>query len=167
MKKLLIILLVLLISSIGVMAEEEEGEKVISNDHDNQTLEIEETIPWGYTWSIPSKLTFTGGACDATVKVYSVHLPQHLSLNVYVSEENSVLTMNNGQKDGPILSLLDNENQELNLNNPILSVKSCQEASACSTDHVEETIKVKMTTHPFQTNGTYAGHITFSAKIEQ
>ena len=64
---MLIILLVLLISSITVMAEEEEGEKVLSNNNNNQTLEIEETIHMSYTWSIPSKLTFTDGTCDATV----------------------------------------------------------------------------------------------------
>lgn len=99
------------------------------------------------------------------LKVYSVHIPQGRTLHISVSSEETNLNMSNNSEAGPLLSLEDKNGTQLELDNSFFSIRSRQDTSACSASPVSETIKVKMTTHPFQKSETYAGKITFSAKI--
>lgn len=164
MKKMLIILLVLLISSITVMAEETEGSKVTGETITTQSLEITEELK-GYVWSIPSSINFEEGVAEATVKVYSVHIPEGRHLNISVDSVGTKLDMTSNSVSGPVLSLKDKDDNNLLLGVPFLSVESYNDTTNRSDAPVIEKIKIKMTAHPFQAFGSYKGTISFKAVV--
>ena len=164
MKKLLIVLLVLLTSSITVMAEETEGSKVTGETITTQSLEITEELK-GYVWSIPSSINFEEGVAEATVKVYSVHIPEGRRLNISVDSVGTKLDMTSNSVSGPVLSLKDKDDNNLQLGVPFLSVESYNDTTNRSDAPVTEKIKIKMTAHPFQAFGSYKGTISFKAVV--
>ena len=165
MKKMLIILLVLLMSSITVMAEEAEETKVTGETITTQSLEIKEELT-GYVWSIPSSINFEDGVAEATVKVYSVHIPEGKHLNISVDSVGTKLDMTNNSVAGPVLSLKDKDDNNLQLDVPFLSVESYNNTADRSDAPITEKIKIKMTAHPFQAFGSYKGTISFKAEIK-
>ena len=164
MKKLLIMLLVLLMSSITVMAEEAEETKVTGETITTQSLEITEELK-GYVWSIPSSINFEEGVAEATVKVYSVHIPEGRRLNISVDSVGTKLDMTNNSVSGPVLSLKDKNDNNLQLGVTFLSVESYNDTTNRSDAPVTEKIKIKMTAHPFQAFGSYTGTISFKAVV--
>ena len=162
---MLIILLVLLMSSITVMAEEAEETKVTGETITTQSLEIKEELK-GYVWSIPSSINFEDGVAEATVKVYSVHIPEGKHLNISVDSVGTKLDMTNNSVAGPVLSLKDKDDNNLQLDVPFLSVESYNNTADRSDAPITEKIKIKMTAHPFQAFGSYKGTISFKAEIK-
>ena len=74
--------------------------------------------------------------------------------------------MTNNSVAGPVLSLKDKDDNNLQLDVPFLSVESYNNTADRSDAPITEKIKIKMTAHPFQAFGSYKGTISFKAEIK-
>lgn len=152
MKKIIAIIVLMLITSIGVYAEEPV-------DRSAEVL-IYEVIPSSFLWEIPAEVNLENEETQFQISVKQAHLSPNESVKITVSPVSSRLQDDSGHslttfvvKDGQ---------QDVVADEPVLTVASddgTQSSAYIKTLSIKRGNELK----PFQYAGTYKATLTFEA----
>lgn len=156
MKKLLLIISMMLITSMAVCAE--------GSALDPVNVTLSEEVPVSFIWSIPSSPVSVLENEEFTVGVSEAHLPVGKQVDVKILINSDYLKDEN-EGSGREVFIYDNTTK-IETNASILTVKSGYGANSNETGNFK-TFEIKKGTLPlFQHSGTYNMVLVFEASIE-
>ena len=151
MKKIITIIVLMLITSIGVYAEETRDEK---------SIELFEEIPTAYIWTIPASLNLSSDNSTFYVEVSEAHLPVNSQLEITVNFDSTKLKQ--GEANGATL-IIKNGGKDTISESIIMTVKS---GDGIKSDAYTENFTIeKGPLSAFNYSGKYSLYLVFEANI--
>lgn len=162
MKKIIILLILFITFGNTVMADEQ-----IFSIEGNNGIEVNETVDYSFSWSIPSELNFVDGKAELIVEIKEVHIRPDTELNIKLLDyDDNLKTTDGKEKLGSPICIKDEYDNLIEKGSTVLSGRSYPGNDENVNSDLSKKLYVFIDRPKFLIPGEFKGNVTFSATVK-